>query len=258
VIAALGFGLLIGILLGLLGGGGSILAVPALVYGIGVPIAAAIPMSLLVVGLSSTAALIPRLRGGQIRWRIAGIFGATGAAAAFAGAAVNRLLEPRLVLAGFALLMIAAGIRMLTSTDTVGGDCALPEGGVNWRGCLPKSIAAGLAVGFLTGLFGVGGGFLIIPAFVLLLGLPMGSAVATSLAVIVINSAAGFVAHLGEAHLDPGLTLAFAAAAMIGSLLAGRLAHRVPTPKLQRWFAYLVFLIAGFVLVEVALAAPIG
>ncbi|WP_218596252.1 TSUP family transporter [Pseudonocardia oceani] len=82
---------------------------------------------------------------------------------------------------------------MLTTTDTVGGDCALPEGGVNWRGCLPRSIAAGLTVGFLTGLFGVGGGFLIIPAFVLLLGLPMGSAATTSLAVIVINSRAMLV-----------------------------------------------------------------
>ncbi|WP_218597260.1 TSUP family transporter [Pseudonocardia oceani] len=90
---------------------------------------------------------------------------------------------------------------MLTTTDTVGGDCALPEGGVNWRGCLPRSIAAGLTVGFLTGLFGVGGGFLIIPAFVLLLGLPMGSAATTSLAVIVINSTGGFAAHLGR-HPD--------------------------------------------------------
>jgi uncharacterized membrane protein YfcA len=256
VIAALGLGVLIGILLGLLGGGGSILAVPALVYGVGVPIAAAIPMSLVVVGVSAAAALIPRLRAGQIRWRIAAIFGVTGAGAAFAGAAVNRLLDPRLVLAGFALLMIAAGIRMLTGTDTIGGDCALPEGGVNWRGCLPKSIAAGLAVGFLTGLFGVGGGFLIVPAFVLLLGLPMGTAVATSLAVIVINSGAGFAAHLGEAHLDLGLTLAFAGAAIVGSLLAGRVARRVPTGRLQHWFAYLVFVVAAFVLIQVVVGGP--
>lgn len=256
MIAALGLGLLIGILLGLLGGGGSILAVPALVYGVGIPVGAAIPMSLVVVGISSAAALIPRLRGGQIRWHIAGIFGATGAGAAFAGAAVNQLLDPRLVLAGFALLMISAAIRMLTGTDSAGGDCALPEGGVNWRGCLPKSIAAGLALGFLTGLFGVGGGFLIIPAFVLLLGLPMGSAVATSLAVIVINSASGFAAHLGDAPLDPGLTLAFAGTAVVGSLIAGRLARQIPTARLQRWFAYLVLAVAAFVLIQVALGGP--
>ncbi|WP_308284427.1 sulfite exporter TauE/SafE family protein [Pseudonocardia oceani] len=229
------------------------LAVPALLYGVGVPVAEAIPMSLLVVAVSSAAALIPRLGAGQIRWRIAGILGVTGAGAASAGAAVNRLLDPRLVLAGLALLMIAAGVRMLTTTDAIGGDCALPEVVVNWRGCLPRSIAAGLTVGFLTGLFG-GGGFLIIPAFVLLLGLPMGSAVTTSLAVIVINSTSGFAAHLGDTPIDPALTLAFAGTAVLGSLIAGRVAHRIPTTRLQHWFAYLVFAVAAFVLVRAAIA----
>ncbi len=137
--AALGLGLLIGVLLGLLGGGGSILAVPALVYGVGLPLAAAIPTSLLVVGVSSATALLPRLR--QVRWRIAGIFGAAGALAAFTGTAVNRLLDPRVVLVGFALLMVAAAVRMLRKDVPEGGDCALPGGGINWRGCLPKPSA---------------------------------------------------------------------------------------------------------------------
>lgn len=256
--AALGLGLLVGILLGLLGGGGSILAVPALTFGVGVPLAAAVPMSLVVVGVSAAAALVPRLRGGQIRWRIAAVLGVTGAGAAFAGAALNRLLDPRLVLAGFALLMIAAGMGMLRGTGTAGGDCALPDGGVDWRSCLPRAAAAGLVVGLLTGLFGVGGGFLIIPALVLLLGLPMPSAVATSLAVIVVNSAAGLVAHLDGVHLDPGLTTAFAGSAVVGSLLAGRLASRVPTAALQRWFAVLVLAVAAFVLLQVVLGAPVG
>ena len=113
MIAGAGLGLVIGVLLGLLGGGGSILAVPALVYGAGVPLAAAVPMSLLVVGVSSATALLPRLRQGQLSWRIAGVFGAAGAGAAFAGAAVNRLLDPRIVLVGFAALMVAAAVRML-------------------------------------------------------------------------------------------------------------------------------------------------
>lgn len=255
MIAALGLGLLIGILLGLLGGGGSILAVPALVYGAGLSLHAAIPVSLLVVGISAATALLPRLRGGDIQWRIAAVFGTAGALAAFAGAAVNRLLDPRIVLGGFAVLMIAAGIRMLTGTAPTGGDCALPGGGVNWRGCLPKSIAAGAAVGFLTGLFGVGGGFLIIPALVLLLGLPMTAAVATSLVVIVINSAAGFLAHAGDASLDYRIAVAFTAAAVLGSVAAGRLGRRVPTARLQRWFAYLVFAVAAFVIAQVLLGA---
>ena len=202
MIAGAGLGLLIGVLLGLLGGGASILAVPALVYGAGVPLAAAVPMPLLVVGVSSATALLPRLREGQVAWRIAGIFGVAGAAAAFAGAAVNRLLDPQVVLVGFAALMVTAAVGMLRQQVPVGGDCALPSGGVNWRGCLPKTIGAGLAVGFLTDLFGVGGGFLIIPALALLLGLPMTAAVGTSLLIVVVNSAAGFAAHAGDTPLD--------------------------------------------------------
>jgi uncharacterized membrane protein YfcA len=248
--AALGLGLVIGLLLGLLGGGGSILAVPALVYGVGMPLAAAVPTSLVVVGISSAAALIPRLREGQVQWRLAAVFGAAGASAAFAGAAVNRLLEPRVVLAGFAAMMVAAGVRMLREQTTVGGDCALPGGGINWRGCLPKAIGSGVVVGFLTGLFGVGGGFLIIPALVLLLGLPMTVAVGTSLVIIVINSVAGFIAHAGNAALDYPVVGAFTAAAVVGSLAAARLASRLPAERLRRWFAYLVFAVAAFVVVQ--------
>jgi len=257
MIAAIGFGAVIGILLGLLGGGGSILAVPALVYGTGLPLAAAVPTSLLVVGISSATAVLPRLRARQIQWRLAAVVGGAGAMAAFAGAAVNRLLDPRIVLVGFAVLMVAAGIRMLRDQNEAGGDCALPGGGINWRGCLPKSIAVGLAVGFLTGLFGVGGGFLIIPALVLLLGLPMPLAVGTSLAIIVINSAAGFAAHAGDAPIDYRIAAAFTAAAIIGSLAAGRLARRLPARRLQRAFAYLVFAVAAFVVIQ-AVANPPG
>ncbi|MEU4160417.1 sulfite exporter TauE/SafE family protein [Actinoplanes sp. NPDC026670] len=258
MIAAIGFGSLIGVLLGLLGGGGSILAVPALVYGAGLTLAAAVPTSLLVVGISSATALVPRLRAGLVRWRIAGIVGGTGAAAAFAGAAVNRLLDPRLVLAGFAALMAVAGWRMLSGTNDSGGDCALPSGGVNWRGCLPKSVAAGLGVGFLTGLFGVGGGFLIIPALVLLLGLSMPAAVATSLVIIVVNSAAGFAAHAGDTTLDYRITTAFTLAAVTGSLAAGRIAGRLPTGRLHRAFAWLVFAVAALVAIQATINPAAG
>ena len=258
MIAALGLGAAIGILLGLLGGGGSILAVPALVYGAGLPLSAAVPTSLLVVGVSSATALLPRLRARQIRWRIAAIVGAAGATAAFGGAAINRLLDPRLVLIGLAGLMAVAAIRMLRGDGAAGGDCALPGGGVNWRGCLPKSIGAGIVVGLLTGLFGVGGGFLIIPALVLLLGLAMPAAVGTSLVVIVVNSAAGFAAHAGDATLDFRITGAFAAAAVLGSLVAGRFAARLPARRLHRAFAVLVLIIAVFVVVQVVVDPPTG
>jgi uncharacterized membrane protein YfcA len=251
LLVALILGLVIGSLLGLLGGGGSILAVPALVYGVNQPLAAAVPTSLLVVGISSAAAVLPRLK--HVQWRLAAIFGATGALAAFGGAAVNRLLDPSVVLLGFAAVMVVAALRMLRSSDEVGGSCALPGGGVNWRSCLPKAAASGVVVGFLTGLFGVGGGFLIIPALTLLLGLPMAPAAATSLIVIVLSSAAGFTAHLSSASINVGIAAAFTGAAVIGSLATGRLAPRLPGERLRRWFAYLVLAVAAFVIAQTAL-----
>ncbi|HEU4546022.1 MAG TPA: sulfite exporter TauE/SafE family protein [Microlunatus sp.] len=242
-------GLFIGLLLGLLGGGGSILAVPALVYGASIPLSAAIPTSLIVVGLSSAIAVLPRLR--EVRWRLAMVFAGAGSAAAFAGAAVNRLLDPTMVLLGFAALMVISGVQMLRAPGPVGGACSLPTGGINWRSCLPKAIGAGLLVGFLTGLFGVGGGFLIVPALVVLLGLPMISAVATSLVIIVVNAAAAFGAHTGEAVIDVRVTVAFTLAAVVGAVFAGRVASRVSPVRLRRWFGYLVLAVAGYVVVRV-------
>ncbi|KQC35727.1 sulfite exporter TauE/SafE family protein [Frankia sp. ACN1ag] len=258
MIAALGLGAAIGILLGLLGGGGGILAVPALVYGAGLTVRAAVPTSLLVVGISSATGLLPRLRARQIRWRIAAVVGAAGALAAFAGAAVNRLLEPRVVLISLAALMAVVSVRMLRPDGQARSDCALPDGGINWHGCLPKAIATGIIVGFLTGLFGVGGGFLVIPALVLLLGLPMPVAIGTSLVIIVINSAAGFAAHAGDTALDYRITAAFTATAILGSLAAGRLATHMPAKHLRGAFAYLVLAVAAFVAIQAGIHPPIS
>ncbi len=255
MLAALGFGLLIGVLLGLLGGGGSILAVPALVYGVGQPLHQAIPTSLLVVGFSALAGALPRIRSHLVQWRLAAIFGITGAGAAFAGTAVNNLLTTRVVLIGFAGVMIAAGLRMLRDTGRIGTACAVAGSSINWQRCLPRSLAAGLTVGFLTGLFGVGGGFLIIPALVLLLGIDMNIAVGTSLVIVVLNSASGLAAHLGHTHIDAKTAVAFTAAAILGALGAGRLGAHLPTRNLQRWFAYLVFAVAIFVITQALLDA---
>lgn len=247
-------GIGIGALIGLLGAGGSILAVPALVYGAGQSLSAAVPMSLLVVGASSITAVLPRLRAGHVQWRIAGIVGATGAPTAFAGAALNRALDPRLVLAGFAVLMAAAGVRMLGGPNQAGGDCALPGGRVNWRGCLPKSIGVGAAVGFLTGLFGVGGGFLLLPALSVLLGLSMPAATATSLVIVAANALSGLVAHLGDTSRPVlGTALAFTGAAIAASVVAARIASRLPSDRLRRWFAVFVLLVAAYVAVRAAL-----
>jgi uncharacterized membrane protein YfcA len=253
IITALLLGLLVGALLGLVGGGGSILAVPALVYGVGLPLSEAIPSSLIVVGAASAVAVIPRLRRG-VNWRLAAIIGAAGVATAYLGAMVNRLLDPRVLLGAFAVIMVVAGVRMFLTTKAVDGPCALPGGGTDWRRCLPRALATGAVVGFLTGLLGVGGGFLIVPALTLVLGLPMGVTVGTSLVIIVINSIAGFTAHLSGVPIDWGVTGAFAASAMVASLVAGRLGRGLSDAILKRGFAVLVLLVAVYVAVRAVLA----
>lgn len=251
VAVALALGLVIGALVGLLGGGGSVLAVPALVYAAGQSLPRAVATSLLVVGTTAVVALLPRLRTGHIAWRIAALFGAAGAATAVAGAAVSRLLPEPVLLALFAALMVAAGLRMLAEQPSTGAACAVDGGPVDWRRCLPRTLGGGVVVGFLTGLLGVGGGFLVIPVLVLALGVPMATAIGTSLVIVAVNSAAGFLAHAGETALDVPVTVAFAAAAVAAALLAARLGERLDTERLRRWFARLVLAVAAVVLVQV-------
>lgn len=246
----LALGALIGVLLGLLGGGGSILAVPALVYGMGLGIEEAIPISLVVVATASAMGVLPKIRAGQVQWRMAGIFAAAGIPATILGSAISRHLPESALLIGFAVVMVVAGIRMLADQDHTGTACEVREGQVNWRRCVPRSIGAGLLVGLLTGLFGVGGGFLIIPALVVVLGVEMSTAIGTSLLIIVANSVAGIFSHLHGVSVDWSLTGAFVAAAMAASLVAGYFGTRVDTARLQRWFAYLVFAVAAYVLVD--------
>jgi uncharacterized membrane protein YfcA len=248
--AAIGFGLLIGAALGLLGGGGSILAVPALVYGVGQSVPEAVTTSLFVVGVSSGVGAVPRARAGQVRWPVAAVFGLAGVGTAFAGAAVNHLMSSQVLLIAFAVLMVAVAVRMLWGRVEPRGACAAPDGRVDWKGCLPKAIGAGAVVGFLTGLFGVGGGFIIVPALALLLGLEMTLAIGTSLVVIVINSAAGLVAHLQRTSVDWGIAVAFAGAAVVAAFVAGRFGASVDSDRLRRWFAWLVIGVAVFVAVE--------
>ncbi|MFC3961554.1 sulfite exporter TauE/SafE family protein [Nocardia jiangsuensis] len=250
MIAALAIGAVIGVLLGLLGGGGSLLAVPALVYGLRIPLAQAVPMSLLVVGVAALAGSVGRIRDGRVNWRVAAMFALTGLPAAFAGSAVNRLLPAALTLGGFAVLMVVAGVRMLIRSQRTGTACRTGAT-VDWRRCASRAVPAGLAVGFLTGLFGVGGGFLIIPALVLLLGLDMATAIGTSLVIVVANSGSGVLAYLGALAPDWRITAAFAGAAIAGALLAGRFGATVDTERLRTGFAYLIFAVAAFVLTEV-------
>ncbi|WP_395398711.1 sulfite exporter TauE/SafE family protein [Arthrobacter sp. UC242_113] len=245
MIAALSLGLFVGIVLGVVGGGGSIIAVPALVYGVGMSPAEAIPTSLLVVGISSLAALLPRLREG-INWPVVLMVGAAGIPAAWGGTAAGRLLDPNILMLAFAVIMVIAGIRMLIRTTETEGSCSTGPNRA-FRSCAPKAVGVGVLVGFLTGLLGVGGGFLITPALTLFLGLSMKQAVGSSLAIIVINSAAGFGAHATGFTIDWPHVLAFTVPAILGSLLAARLARHLNDKHIRISFAVLIFAVAAWV-----------
>jgi uncharacterized membrane protein YfcA len=249
--ALLGLGT--GAALGLVGGGGSILAVPALVYGLGMPIGQAVPTSLLVVAGTAAAGVLPRLRRGEVQWPVAGVFGAAGAGAAFGGAAVNRLLPERALLGAFAALMLVVGVQLLRRQPEPHGACEAPGGRLNWRACLPKALLVGAAVGFLTGLLGVGGGFVIVPALTWLLGLALPAAIGTSLLILTINSLAGLVAHLGQFRLDLAVAGVFLGSAALAALAAGRVAGRLPEHLLRRGFAGMVLAVGVFIAVQAGL-----
>jgi uncharacterized membrane protein YfcA len=245
-------GALIGVLLGLLGGGGSILAVPALVYGMGFDVEQAIPVSLIVVAAASAVGVLPKIRVGQVRWRRAGIFAVAGIPATIVGSAISRHLPSWALLIGFAAVMALAGVRMLADQNATGTACEIRAGQVNWRRCVPRSIGAGLVVGLLTGLFGVGGGFLIVPALVVVLGVEMSTAIGTSLLIIIANSVAGIFSHLPAISIDWRAAAVFVGAAMAASLVAGYFGTRADTARLQRWFAYLVFAVATYIVIDTA------
>lgn len=250
------FGAIVGLAVGLLGAGGSILAIPALVYGVGQPLDTAIPTSLAVVAVSSIGGILPAERRERVQWRIALVFAAAGVPAAVGGTALGGLIPQRWLLLAFAALMVVVAVRMLRgSRRSPAGACRTGEGRIDWRRCLPRAIAAGAAVGALTGLFGVGGGFVIVPALSVLLGLEAQVAVATSLLVVLINSVGGFAAHASTAgNIDYVVLLVFAGAALVISLLAGRIAPRLPAHTLQRAFGGVVLVVA----VGVAVAAIVN
>lgn len=246
-------GFLIGLSLGALGGGGSILAVPALVYGAGQDPKAATASSLLLVGIASLIGLQPHLRAGRVRVTTGLAFGAAGIPGSLLGTAVNHRLDPDHLLVGFAGLVLLAAWRMLTGCPTctkVGEEGALRGTGaigvvarVDARRVVAV-LAAGSAVGFLTGLFGVGGGFVIVPALTLLLQLNMPTAIGTSLLVIAVNAAVGLAARVGTTGIEWGVTLPFAVAAVAGVLTGGRLAGRLEPRRSLRWFAALLVAVA--------------
>jgi hypothetical protein len=238
---ALALSVLIGVSLGLLGGGGSILTLPILIYALGLDEKTAIATSLVVVGVTSLTAMVSHARAHNVNARVGGVFAAAGATGAFAGGWAADLVPGPYLLRAFLLMMIATGVAMIRgrrAPSSPAADAPVDDA---------RIAAAGLGVGLLTGPIGAGGGFMVVPALALLGGLPMPQAVGTSLMVIAINSFFGFLGHATHADVPWGLTIPITTAAVLGSIAGGLASPHVPAPLLRKGFG--VFVLAMAVLI---------
>ena len=237
---ALVSGILIGLLLGLLGGGGSILTVPVLVYGIGMGVHEATATSLAIVGTNALLGTLGHHRTGNVCWREGLSFGAAAMAGAYGGAWLNHLVDGQLLLVLFSFVMLAAALAMLRSRTATKTSIHPPKSSAEWG----RILLAGFGAGLMTGFFGVGGGFLIVPALVLVVGLSVHRAVGTSLLVIGISSFTGLLGHLQYGGINLSVTLLFVAAGAAGIWLGTLLAPRVTQASLRRGFAYFIIVVA--------------
>lgn len=281
LLVALAVGVAIGLTLGALGGGGSILTVPALVFLLGESAQNATTASLVIVGVSSAIGAISYARDHHVRWGAGLTFGAAGLASTWVGSTLNRSVPQDTLLLAFAALMVVSGIGMLLKSRTqpaqavrprqlaaVGGGTAAADPSTDndrddpkprlravparWEHrrsiAVAQLVVAGLAVGFLTGFLGVGGGFLIVPVLTMLLGYRMCVAVGTSLLIITINSTAALLARVGHQHFDWAVIIPVTAAAIVGSLAGKRVADRLPQTVLTRIFARLVLAVSAYMI----------
>lgn len=248
IAAALVLSLVIGLSLGLLGGGGSILTLPILRYVLHMEAHSAIAVSLVVVGTTSLAALVPHARRGRVRWRTGAIFGAASMVGAFVAGRFAHLVPASVLLVLFGAMMLATAVAMMLGgrRSKAAGEVVAPTAARELP--VAKVLAEGVAVGAVTGLVGAGGGFLVVPALVLLGGLPMDVAVGTSLLVIAMKSFAGFLGYAGHTPIDVSLALLVTGAAVVGSVVGGGLAGRIRPEHLRKAFAWFVVVMAIFIL----------
>lgn len=253
VLLAIPFGLVIGLAVGMLGGGGSVLAVPVLVYLLDQSVPEATTASLVVVAAGAVAGGLGHARSGRVCWRHAGSFTAAAIPGIALGTAVAEAIGGNALLAAFAVLMLAAARATWRKAQE-------PDEEESWEGrsaCpplrLPRDAVAGAAIGFITGLFGVGGGFLVVPTLAVALAFTMRTAVGTSLAIITGTSLLGLVAHLVAGRgLDPGVTSAMTGACIAGALGGVALSTRVSSRRIGQAFAVMVVGVAAYLLVSAA------
>lgn len=247
MIALVGFfALLIGLLLGLLGGGGSIVAVPVLVHIAGLGSKEAIAMSLLVVGATSAVGVVRHAMNGNVNWRVGAIFAPFAMLGAFVGGSAAAYIPGAVLLAMFAVMMVATSVAMLRGDKNKNCDDAPAAHRItHWKVALE-----GLAIGGFTGLVGAGGGFLVVPALMLLGGLSMRAAVGTSLLVIAAKSFTGFAGYAQHVDLDYALAGTLVAFAVVGTLAGAAASARVPADKLRAAFAYFVLVVGVAMLMQ--------
>lgn len=246
----------IGLSLGLIGGGGSILAVPILVYVMGLGAKMAIAMSLVIVGTVSLIGAVPHWMQGNVNLRVAAMFAPTAMLGAYLGARLAGFpfITETIQLICFAIVMVLASLMMIREARQkhknkdllTEKDSFEPEQNHHWFGIALE----GLGVGILTGFVGVGGGFAIIPALVLLGGIPMKEAIGTSLIIITFKSITGFLGYLGQVNLDWNLMISFAIAASLGTISGAYLTRFIEAKQLQKAFGYFVLAIGIFVLIQ--------
>ncbi|BBC38911.1 UPF0721 transmembrane protein [Streptomyces graminofaciens] len=243
LVLALVAGGVIGLSLGALGGGGSVLAVPALIYLLGFSPAAATTASLVIVTVTSATALAAHTREGTVRWRGGALFAAAGLVPAALGGALSARLPTTVLTGAFALVAGLASYRMLRPSATRREESTVRTSRV---------ALSGAGLGGVTGILGVGGGFLAVPALVNVVGLRMRNAVGTSLLVITVNSLAALAARRGAAEsLDWAVVGPFVAAAVLGAWDGKRLAAKVSGDTLRRIFAWVLLAVAAFMLADV-------
>ena len=259
ILLAIPFGFAIGLVVGSIGGGGAILALPVLVYVLDQGVNSATTASLIVVALGASVGAGSQARDGQLCLRIALVFSLPAAVGAYAGTVANNEVSARALVLAFVPVMLSAAILTFRRGDDADAesdeDPGCPRPSLIW------SSAAGLVVGLMTGFFGVGGGFLIVPALTMLLGLAMRRAIATSLAIITVTGVAALVSHLAEgAQPDWPLTAVLCVAAAVGALTGTRLSRRLAPSTLAHAFGIVVALVALFLLVDVLLLGgpPVG
>jgi uncharacterized membrane protein YfcA len=250
----LAYGLVVGISLGLTGGGGSIFAVPILIYGLGVPVGTSIGLSLAAVGVTAGFGAALRLRANEVDLRAGLVFSVAGMVLAPAGAWLGTKLPTTLLLSAFAVLMAIVGTRMWLGKAGAAikpGPCVTRPGGGLGPGCYRRLTAAGFVAGLMSGLFGVGGGFIIVPALLYVTGMSIHRAVATSLLVIFLISLSGVAAHVAHGQQFPmPVTALFIGGGFSGMFGGNALRTRLPAPVLQRVFAAGMWIVAAYMLVR--------